>query len=304
MKRRQVGQQDAAQDQSDAHTAQSRHPLMEQDGPENGGKGRTQGAEKAGTVGADTALGHGLEGIAKAGAHHRQGDDDAPLAAGLGQAGRLKDPGGDEGIQAQKAHLQHAQSEAVRPVAGAVDGNDTRGIEKGREQRDALPGTQVKSPALAGQQGNAGYGDGGAEQTHGPGEPAVQGRLQQRHKDDGQVLQQRNRAGVHRFEGQHFAAHDQEKEEAHQSAPGHGAAVQLLYHFFPEQGRQQQKRQQKPHGQHIEGAHGAKAHLIEYKGRAAGNNHRRHQHLRFSLGHLDPSRVISRIQHRYYKQWR
>ena len=85
--RQQVGQQDAPQNQNDAQIPRACHPLMEQRGPENGGKGRAQGAEQAGPICADMALGHGLQGIAKAGTHHRQDQDDAPLAARLGQAG-------------------------------------------------------------------------------------------------------------------------------------------------------------------------------------------------------------------------
>ena len=75
VKRRQMRQQNAPQNQHDAHTAQRRHPLAEQYGSENGGKGRTQGAEKARSVGVDAALRHGLQGVAEPRAHHRQRRD-------------------------------------------------------------------------------------------------------------------------------------------------------------------------------------------------------------------------------------
>ena len=114
----------------------------------------------------------------------------------------------------------------------------------------------------------------------------MQGRLQQRHDDDSQIFQQGDRAGVHRFQGQHLAAHHQEKEEAHQGAPGYGAAVQTLYQLPTEQSRQKHKGQQKPHRQHIEGIHGTKAYFIEHKGGAAGDDHRRQQHFRSSLRHI------------------
>ena len=114
----------------------------------------------------------------------------------------------------------------------------------------------------------------------------MQGRLQQRHEDDGQILQQGDRTGVHRFQGQHLAAHDQEKEEAHQGTPGYGTAVQTLNQLPAEQSRQKHKGQQKPHRQHIEGIHGTKAYFIEHKGGAAGDDHRCQQHFRSSLRHF------------------
>ena len=283
VKRRQMRQQNAPQNQHDAHTAQRRHPLAEQYGSENGGKGRTQGAEKARSVGVDAALRHGLQGVAESRAHHRQRRDDPPLAAGLGQPRHFKDKGGDEGIQPQKAHLQHAQREAVCPVAGAVDGDDAHGIEKGRQQGNALAGSRPELPALHGQQRHAAYGHGGAQQAHGLGQPAVDGRFQQRHDDNGQILQQRHRAGVHRPQRQHLAAHHHKKDESHQCAARHRPAIQMPYHFFPEQRRQKHKGQQKPHRQQVKGAHGAQSQFVEYEGGAACDDDRRHQHLRFSL---------------------
>ena len=145
---RPMRQQDTAHNEGDAHIAQRRHPLPEENSPENGGKGGTQGAEKAGPAGTDAALGHRLQRVSKAGAYHRQRRNYAPFVAGLGQAGRFEYKRGHEGKQAQKAHLQHTQGEAVRPVAGAVDGDDAHGVQKGRQNGNALARAQMKAAAL------------------------------------------------------------------------------------------------------------------------------------------------------------
>ena len=88
------------------------------------------------------------------------------------------------------------------------------------------------------------HGDSGAQQAHSLGPDTIQSRLQQRHKDNSQILQQRNRTSVRRFEGQHLAAHHQEKEEAHQGSAQNRAALQPSHHLFAEQGKQQYKCQQ------------------------------------------------------------
>ena len=76
--------------------------------------------------------GYGLQGVAKAGTHHRQGGDDTPLPAGLRQPGRLKKEGSQQCIQAQKAHPQYAQGSAIRLVADVLNGNDGHSAQKSR----------------------------------------------------------------------------------------------------------------------------------------------------------------------------
>ena len=131
--------------------------------------------------------------------------------------------------KAQQAKLEQARNERKKTLSGLESS-----IQQGQQQLSELRANesrlrgriaQAEAAALQGQQGHASYGDGGAQQAPGRGSPAVQGRLQQRHDNDSQIFQQGDRTGVHRFQGQHLAAHHQEKEEAHQGTPGYGTAI-------------------------------------------------------------------------------
>ena len=90
-----VRQQDAAQDQQDAHAAQGRDTLPQEHRAEDGGEGGAKGAQQAGALCGGVALRHRLEGVAEAGADDGQRQDDAPLRGGMGQTQGFEDIGTD-----------------------------------------------------------------------------------------------------------------------------------------------------------------------------------------------------------------
>lgn len=83
-------QQQTAEDEQNAHQPRGCDFLPQEHRTEDGGKRGAESAEQAGPLGGGVALGHGLERVAEAGADDGQGQDDTPLRAGLGQAGRFK----------------------------------------------------------------------------------------------------------------------------------------------------------------------------------------------------------------------